>query len=139
VTRYSSRLVSADDGGDVWMRRRRRKKRCIRFLDTPSDGCVSPLRASAAALADSTSDAVSGIPQPNDVTMTSQGDHRVFPAPGSTKQQPTAGCSPSTPHRKAATSCDSSAPNTINNNQPNWTSRTPGISRLTSPTAAAAR
>jgi len=104
----------------------RRKKRCIRFLDAP-DNCDSPLRASAAALADSTSD-VSGIPQPNDVTMTSPRDHRGFPAA-------TAATSP--PHRKTAP-CDSSAPNS-SNGQLHWTSHAPGITHLTSPNSASAR
>jgi len=125
-----------DDDGDndddvlsLWCRR---KKRCIRFLDT-ADNCDSPLRASAAALADSTSD-MSVIPQPNDVTMTSARDHRGpgFPT-ADTKQ--TVG---SSPLHRITTVCDSSAPSN-SNNQLHWTSCAPGISHLMSPTSASVR
>ena len=93
----------------------RRKKRCIRFVDSADECQNSTNLIVAPAAADSTSDV------PGDVMMTSP--RPGFPA-ADTVSKTAAGNSPL--HRQT-TLCDSSAQKNNNTSQPHWTSPQRGI------------
>jgi len=113
-----SKKVVWHDANDECVMWCRRKKRCIRFLDT-SDDCRTSAAAPVAP-ADSTSDV------PSDVTMTSSQDNPGFPT---TDIDRTAGTSPL--HRQM-TACDSSA------HPLHWTSPVQVYPHMTSPPSASA-